>query len=220
MEGPPPYPRIPHLLRTVAATRDDLVLDEDTRRLFLERDVVVEEKLDGASVALWLDTAGAVRAVGRSGLGGQDRGQQLGRLRAWVGERHDALGSLLADGAVLYGEWLWKRHSVRYDRLPDWFIGFDLLLSDRFLGVAERDERLRLAAVQAPPSLFRGTLGHAEKLDALAESSRVGRNAAEGTILRLIEPTADARIAKHVPDRFTRASDADLARLERNALAG
>lgn len=220
MEGPPPYPRIPHLLRTAAATRDDLVLDEDTCRVFLERDVMVEEKLDGASVALWLDDAGAVRAVGRSGVGGQDRGQQFGRLRAWVAERHDALRSLLGDGAVLYGEWLWKSHSVRYDRLPDWFIGFDLLLSDRFLGVAERDERLRAAAVQAPPSLFRGTLGRAEKLDTLAESSRLGSSGAEGTVVRLIRPTGDARIAKHVPNRFTRASDADLARAANNALAG
>ena len=27
---------------------------------------------------------------------------------------------------VLYGEWLYARHTVVYDKLPDWFLAFDV----------------------------------------------------------------------------------------------
>lgn len=90
---PPPYPRIPHLVPG-RGTRDDRVLGTAELASLLAREVVVEEKLDGANAAMWLEV-GAVQVALRSGPGSVDRAGQLGPLRAWVGQHHDALASLL-----------------------------------------------------------------------------------------------------------------------------
>ena len=31
---------------------------------------------------------------------------------------------------VLFGEWMCVKHTVAYDKLPDWFIAFDILDMD------------------------------------------------------------------------------------------
>ena len=54
----------------------------------LARPVLVEEKLDGANVVVWLEDE-RIECALRSGVGAQDRGKQLGPLRAWLAERTD-----------------------------------------------------------------------------------------------------------------------------------
>ena len=54
MNAPPAYPRIPHLVRG-RGTSDDRVLAASEAELLLTKPVIVEEKLDGANVAVWLE---------------------------------------------------------------------------------------------------------------------------------------------------------------------
>jgi hypothetical protein len=121
----PSYPRVPHLAPGPGITRDDLVLPKETRERLLNGRVHIEEKLDGANMSFAL-CGGRVEVATRGGLGSIDRGDHLGRARAWAAERSDDLRSLLADGCVLYGEWLLTRHGVGYDSLPDLLVGLDL----------------------------------------------------------------------------------------------
>lgn len=101
MSGPPPYPRTPHLWPPAGST-GRLVVPPEEVPMWLSEPVVVEEKLDGANVSLWLDAATArVEVASRGGVGAQDRAGQLGRLRAWTAERHQTLTRLLDDGWVL-----------------------------------------------------------------------------------------------------------------------
>lgn len=218
---PPPYPRIPHLFSSPAATRDDLVLSAPERQAFLKRPLRVEEKLDGASVSLWLDETGWPSAATRGGPGAVDRGRQLGPLRAWVARRADEIQAALGDGRVLYGEWLWVAHGVRYDRLPDWFVGLDLWSPTAgFAPVDERDIRLDEAGVVRPPVLHEGRLADELALDSLFGPSAYGAPAHEGLILRsLSREAALPRIAKVVAPGFRRREDKDWHARERNALA-
>jgi hypothetical protein len=103
----------------------DRVLSNEERERFLTKNVIVEEKLDGSNVRLYRGLGGKIAAEGRAGPDALDRGRQLGRLRAWVGERTTAL-ELLSDGECLFGEWLYRRHAVKYDHLPDLLVVFDL----------------------------------------------------------------------------------------------
>lgn len=112
MTAPPPYPRTPYLWPTPHATRDDRVLSRDEAGHWLREPVTVEEKLDGANVSLWLDPMTGPQVASRGGPDAMDRAGQLGRLRAWAGERLDAVAELLADGWAAYGEWLWLRHGA------------------------------------------------------------------------------------------------------------
>lgn len=135
-----------------------------------------------------------------------DRAGQLGRLRAWAAERLPELEVLLADGWVLYGEWLWVRHGVPYDALPDWLVALDLWHPTYgFAALDDRDERCAAAGLSLPPRLFTGVLGSSRALDGLVGASCLAADvAAEGLILR----RTDGQRCKVVRPGFTRRDDA------------
>lgn len=114
------FPRTPHLSWSGYGTSDDLLLSETDSLAFLARASVVQEKLDGANVSV---------SVANGRLVPENRGKpvsnhpQFDPFKAWVAthpELHN-LGNL-----ILYGEWLYAEHGAPYDRLPDYFIAYDL----------------------------------------------------------------------------------------------
>jgi hypothetical protein len=197
----PGYPRIPYLWRA-DASEDDEVVPPDAIRAWLGEPVVVEEKLDGANVSLWLDD-GRILVASRGGVGAMDRAGQLGRLRAWVGERGEPLREVLADGWVLYGEWLWLRHGVPYDGLPDWLVVLDLWRADGGFAATERRDEIAVGAGLAlPPRLFGGVLGSRETLVGLLGTSGFSTEPMEGAVLR-----RDGERAKVLQPGFRRRND-------------
>lgn len=201
---PPPYPRVPHLVPG-RGSRDDLTLAPDEVTSLLRREVVVEEKLDGANVVLWLEDR-RVQAATRGGPGASDRAGQRGPLRAWAAEHSDALRQALRGATALYGEWLLLTHTVAYDRLPSFLVVFDLLLEDGFAGVDERDRRCAAAGLSTPPPLARGVLGGVAAVEALLDQSAVGSGPAEGLVVRAVDGRPP-RLAKLVRAGFDRLSD-------------
>lgn len=200
------YPRVPHLVGG-RGTDDDLVLGRRERDQLLAVPVEVEEKLDGANVMVWVDD-GVLHAAGRAGPDSRDRAGQFGTLRAWVASHPDKVGPLLADGDVLYGEWLYLTHTVAYQDLPSWFVALDLRRADgTFLEGPERREVLTSTGLVVPPLLGTGryTL---DGLEALALSSAWTDGPAEGVVVRPLEPLrAELRIAKLVRAGFERIDD-------------
>jgi hypothetical protein len=176
----------------------------------LARPVVVEEKLDGASVVLWRKE-GKVESALRSGVGAQDRGKQLGPLRAWTGERTDHLRQLL-DGRALYAEWLLLSHAVSYDALPDYLVALDLWSPDSGFAVPDvRNQVCIRAGISTPPELFRGTLESVEQLEAMLGRSRAGSERMEGVLIRTLDG-AEPRIAKLLRADFSPPSDTEWRR--------
>jgi hypothetical protein len=47
-------------------------------------------------------------------------------LKRWLSTRRHSLGDALGANLILFGEWCYAIHSVRYVRLPDWFLCFDV----------------------------------------------------------------------------------------------
>ena len=121
------FPRTPHLHGS-GATRDDRVLSAEETRRVLSLPLRVDEKVDGANLGIHFEAGEDAPSV-------QNRGHVLGRgehaqyapLWGWLTERQDRLRKHLGHKYVLYGEWLYARHSVRYERLPSYFLAFDLL---------------------------------------------------------------------------------------------
>jgi hypothetical protein len=205
----PPYPRVPHLAPGPRITRDDLVLSREMCERLLESGVHVEEKLDGANISLAIGDNRQIEVASRGGPGAIDRGGHLGRARAWAAERSDALHRLLADGRILYGEWLLTRHGVSYDSLPDLFVGFDLFEPQvGWISVHDRGERLHDAGLASPP-----VLGEFDNIDLAAVDALIGRSAfgapsAEGLILRSVHARDDVpRLAKRLAAGVSRVTD-------------
>jgi hypothetical protein len=216
--GPPPYPRIAHLVKG-RGTRDDRVLESAQLSDLLAKKVMVEEKLDGANVVLWV-THHRVECSLRSGPGAMDRAGQLGRLRAWIAERTDALRGLLAAGDALYAEWLYLTHAVRYTSLPDYLVALDLWRADgSFLTPDERTEACGTVGLQVPPELWRGVAGGMTTIEALLGQSRWAAEPAEGLIIRTVDGS-EPRIAKLLRPGFHPLKDGDWKKTRpRNILA-
>lgn len=205
MNRPPSYPRVPRL---DGADGDDIGVSREEARRWLEEPVIVEEKLDGANVAVWSEGRGCVEVAGRGGPGAMDRGQQLGRLRAWAGERLAGAEPALQDVAV-YGEWLWLEHSVAYGALPDLLIVLDVWSPTRgFLPVEERDRWAADAGLATPPRSRRGVVGGIDTLRVLTERSAYANGPAEGVILRRDHGDGAFDRCKWVRPAFARKDDA------------
>lgn len=208
--APPSYPRVAHLVAGRGG-RDDTALRPDEVAALLDGPVVVEEKLDGANVVLWLDRD-VIQSATRGGPGARDRAGHLGPLRAWVAERSDELRSLLAGGDALYAEWLLLTHGLAYDRLPAHLVALDVRRPDgTFAAVDERNARCSSAGLAVPPELFRGVLADVASVEALLGPSRVGAVEAEGVVVRTLDGRPP-RLAKLVRAGFTQASDEAWAR--------
>lgn len=154
------FPHTPHLAWLGAGKpREDKVLDVAEAAALLAGDVVVEEKVDGANLGFSVDERGALRAQNRgkyldlTALTGQWR-----PLRQWLGARHRSLAERLSPHLMFFGEWCYAVHSLRYSRLPDWFVGFDVY--DRstgvFWSVELRNALARELGVAVVPELGRG----------------------------------------------------------------
>lgn len=198
MSVPPKYPRVPHIDATSATGPDDRVLSENDRVALLTAEVVVEEKLDGMNVMLWIE-GGTPRIGTRGGEDTSDRSGERGRVRAWVGTHADVLANGLDEQLVIYAEWLRRRHRIAYDELPSELVGLDILdrRAGAFLPVDERNERLAALGLARPPARFRGVLGSIAALQRTLGRSAFGRTRAEGVVLRRVDGLPP-RAAKYV----------------------
>lgn len=203
------FPKTPHLLcLSPQSARDDKLMTPAEAEAFLTSgEIVVEEKVDGANLGLSLDGAGRLRAQNRGNyLEGRLSGQWE-ELRGWLARYEPALREHLPPGAVLFGEWCYAQHSMAYTRLPDWFLGFDLLdaESGRFWSTRRRDALF--AAVEIAPirSLARGRFTLRELRAMLSEPSAYCEGPVEGLYARCQDDEWLLQRAKLVRPEFAQA---------------
>ena len=137
MERLPKFPRIPHLAQWSNKSSDDEVdISSKIRMINYNPKVIVQEKLDGANLAV-THKDGQIIAQNRNKLLGQvGQGRGMGTFQFdyfwnWLyeglGQRLLNLEALCQNGKyIVYGEWLYIRHTVKYTHLPDYFIVFDI----------------------------------------------------------------------------------------------
>jgi hypothetical protein len=124
------------------------------------RHIVIEEKVDGANCGLWFDADATLRLQSRGHvLAGGPRERQFDRLKQWAPTIADPLFDALGDRYVLFGEWLFAKHTVFYDALPAYLLEFDVYDSatDTFLDTLRRRDLLAAVPVKSVPVLWSGT---------------------------------------------------------------
>lgn len=138
------------------------------------RYLVVEEKLDGANCAISFSADRELRLQSRGHyLTGGPREKQFGPLKAWAATVRYELWPRLTDRYVMYGEWLYAKHTVFYDALPHHFCEFDVLdrRDEVFLSTRARRELLDGTPVVSVPVLADGTFADLDALTELAGPS-------------------------------------------------
>jgi glucose uptake protein GlcU len=225
------FPRTSHLLNLGSASRDDKILGRAglesllTMLLTNQRQhpesavrnhirIIVEEKVDGANMGISINSStGQIQVQNRSHYITANYHSQFAPLNKWLAEHSAELWTVLEpDRHVLYGEWLYATHSVRYDTLPGWFIAYDVF--DRIAGsFLSRDQLTAMLAETSIPivpliaavelsaptssasvsasaqaiSIVDRLVTYVNGLSAFINSSNPSQNKREGVVIRICE---------------------------------
>jgi ATP-dependent RNA circularization protein (DNA/RNA ligase family) len=182
------FPRTSHLFTPPKVElRGDHVFSEAERKEFLSGEIVVEEKVDGANVGFSVANDGLVRVQNRGAYIEQPAPLQFQPLWHWLAERKPELAAQLEPGLIVFGEWCFAVHSVRYCRLTDWFIGFDVYDSrqKKFWASERRNMLLKSLRIQTISEIARDRFDVDGLRRLLAsKTSAYGNEAVEGLYLR------------------------------------
>ena len=180
------FPRTPHLAWIGKGTpRGDKLLVREQAEELLREPCAVEEKIDGAGIGFSVSESGVLLAQNRGHFLSPGTGApQFRSLWRWMAA-HDGLRQRLGRELILFGEWCYARHSVGYDKLPDWFVAFDVYdrVAQRFWSRARRDVLCQALAVCVVPILAEGRFTLPDLIK-LMGTSRMGSEPMEGVYLR------------------------------------
>ena len=172
------YPRTPHLEGSRLQS-GDYDLSQVPFSEILGKNIVVEEKLDGANCAISFDGNGnlLIQSRGRYLTGGY-RERHYNLLKSWANANKDALWGVLGDRYVMYGEWMYAKHTVFYDALPSYFIEFDIYdrKTQTFLDTARRRAITQPLGVISAPVLAQGKFTSSKQILSLITQSHYVTN--------------------------------------------
>lgn len=121
--------------------------------------LVIEEKLDGTGVGIFFDHNCDPAIIHR---GSRATRPEFRLLYDWVEFHEDELFDLLdctsfGSKYVLFGEWMYHKHTIYYDQLPDFFLESDVYntKNESFLSTARRQDLLKLTPfIKSVPILY------------------------------------------------------------------
>jgi RNA ligase len=154
------YPRTHHIQGSRLQPGDE-DLDAIPFAAIANQPVIVEEKVDGANSAISFDSAANLKLQSRGHyLTGGARERHFNLFKQWASVHSLALWEVLGDRYILYGEWLYAKHTVFYDALPHYFLEYDVLdlQSHQFLSTNCRQQLLAGLPIVSVPVLFDGIL--------------------------------------------------------------
>lgn len=179
------FPSTPYIEFDKNNTRKDKVLSPIEVERVLSEEIYIEEKIDGANLGISFGNDGKIMLQNRGSYLYSPFEGQWKILEHWVKKYEDKLFDALLDEYILFGEWCYVTHSVYYECLPDWFVGFDVYdkNSDRFLSVEKRNQIMKQIGISKVPMLGKGMFT-LEQLKVFIGKSKFGSNICEGIYLR------------------------------------
>ncbi|MBM2290981.1 RNA ligase family protein [Sulfitobacter pseudonitzschiae] len=137
------YGRTFHLPISLGATSDDKILT--SLEGLSGDDLIVTEKMDGENTTLH-----------PSGTHARSPDSRYHPSRDWVKAFAAGISPQLATGERIIGENLFARHSLSYDALPSYFLGFAWIVDGVFQGWDQTVARFAELGITPVPTLYRG----------------------------------------------------------------
>lgn len=160
------YPRTPHLAGSDGTSDDKKLGADDTARILTDPSLIVEEKLDGTNVGIHFSNSQLVlQCRGHEVTAGMH--PQYDLFKQWAKTKEPVLKEMLGNRFLMYGEWLYAKHSIHYLSLPHYFFEFDIFDKEEkvFLDLEHRLELLKGTGIETVPVVHRGVI----KLEQLQE---------------------------------------------------
>jgi len=174
------YPRTQHLQGSRLQEGDEDLSQVPFNEIF-GKHIVIEEKIDGANSAVSFDGEGNLLLQSRGHyLDGGFRERHYNLMKQWANFNRDLFYNALGSRYIMYGEWMYAKHTVFYDALPDYFMEFDIFDRDRqvFLDTPSRKKITeKIGIISSVPVLAEGVFRSKEKiLSYLGNSNYITEN--------------------------------------------
>src|SRR6266853_577122 len=166
------YPRTPHLFGSKGTDDDKHLGQKESEAFIADPSLIVEEKIDGTNVGIHFTSGGRMVLQYRGHEITEGMHPQYDLFKQWTSVKRPVLEAMLGSRFILYGEWLYAKHSVHYRALPHYFFEFDIYDKDsgQFLDLDTRQQMLDGTGLHTVPVLHRGP-ATAEELHALIGQS-------------------------------------------------
>ena len=135
---------------------------------------IVEEKMDGANAGISFDEDGSLYLQSRGHyLTGGAREAHFDLFKQWGHYLAPCLWEAIGSRYLIYGEWLYAKHTIFYDQLPHYFMEFDIFDREEevFLSTERRKELLGGAPLVSVRILHAGELDTLKSLVSLLDIS-------------------------------------------------
>lgn len=179
------FPRTRHLHSLGSAERNDLLMTKTEQTTFLNDYIYIEEKVDGANMGISIDSSDySIKIQNRSHYVNSASHQQFCKLDKWLSTYSSQLHEILKpDRYILFGEWLYMKHTVPYNNLPSYFVAFDLY--DKTIGKFYARPQLELllkdTGIPIVPLIYEGNVKNLKDiLEHINNKSSYGNTQIEG----------------------------------------
>jgi hypothetical protein len=208
------YPRTPHLFGSKGTDDDKHLGEAESRRIIADTSLIVEEKIDGTNVGIHFSSDGKLVLQCRGHLITEGMHPQYDLFKQWTVVKRSVLEDRLQDRYILFGEWMYARHSVHYRQLPHYFFEFDIYDKEHevFLSLDLRMALLKDTNIHTVPVVHRGAVTQEELMKLLGPSQFGSRfenpvtkrtdDLMEGLYVRTEADGAVTGRAKHVRSEF------------------
>jgi len=208
------YPRTPHLFGSKGTDDDKHMSEAESIDFIADTSLIVEEKIDGTNVGIHFAPDGQMVLQCRGHLITQGMHPQYDLFKQWTAVKRGFIEERLEDRYILFGEWLYARHSVHYRRLPHYFFEFDIYdkQAEAFLSLEKRLSLIEGTGIETVPVLHQGAIDKKELanligpslFDSVFDNPITGRtdNLMEGLYLRTEKAGAVSSRAKFVRPEF------------------
>ena len=206
------FPRTQHIFNIGGATVDDRILNKEDYEMYMKNeDVFIAEKVDGAQLGISIDENYKILIQNRSHYVNSKSHSQFEKLDKWIMDHSQSLYEILDQDTILFGEWLYAKHSISYDNLPDYFLAFDLYNKKKKL-FYNRDilvEKLKDTSLNFVREMYRGKIKDKNQLLKMIEEKSIytsdGR--VEGIYLKIFEGDYVKSRCKLVRNDFLSGND-------------
>ncbi|MEL0438144.1 RNA ligase family protein [Phycobacter sp. K97] len=203
------YGRTFHLPSSPGATSDDKIMT-DLSQLLASPEVVATEKMDGENTT-----------IHSGGCHPRSPDARYHPSRDWMKAFAAGISPQLAKDERIVGEYLYARHSIAYDALPTYFMGFAWILGDVVQSWEDTQARFAELGITSVPPVYRGPFS-IPLIDQLVAQMDFDRQ--EGFVIRTTAPFSEAQMAARL-GKYVRADhvQSDIhwmkAELVKNGLA-
>lgn len=211
----PEYPRIPHLDKRISnMTHDDIQVESKIKFPFTGW---VQEKLDGANMGVSWTSGPVIRNRNNILKKGYIKKETPAKLQFrsswnWIHEHNKDIQNLsksLMTPVTVYGEWLYAKHSIYYDRLPDLFIAYDIYIpeDDEWLSPDKFESEMKQTNIRyiKPTKMTFNDISDVVRVSELTSEYRNGVR--EGIVIKISDERKVTESFKIVNKFFERRED-------------